>query len=81
MGYILDNISCGDWYIEHRTNYRWYLFDIDRGGDGRIEMLWARNFKLCLCWPTQEIACNFLDSINVPQCAGRCLNKLYLNKK
>jgi len=81
MGHILNSINAGDWCIEHRTNYRWYLFDINKRTDGRIELLWAQDFELCLCWSTKEMAYDFLDAENIPQLTGRCLNKLYLRKK
>lgn len=79
MGHILNNFHGGDWYIEHKTKSKWYLFDVDDSND-ITQYLWSKDITLCLSWVTQEVACDFLDEMQIPQKSVSVINKLYLRK-
>jgi len=80
MGYILKNLHGGEWYIAHRTQSRWYLFDVEQN-NGMTRFIWSKNINLCMSWSTQEITCDFLDGIKISQGSVNIVNKLYIREK
>lgn len=80
MGLFLKNFNGGEWYIEHKTNTRWYLFDLDKNKD-ITQMLWSQEIRLCLSWKTQELVYDFLDEYELSHDCVNVVNKLYLRRK